>query len=119
MSGRRNKRRCRNCPDAQPAAVQPVQVAATQIATKLAGKKFDNNLLTRPGESDRLWNHVLFGTATCVGMIEGYVALGLPGNPHPQIVELVQRLVNVAKQIEESNANPSAPKLVPRHPSGD
>jgi hypothetical protein len=105
MSGRRRSRRCRNCPDAQPAIAQPVQDAVTKLAPKLSGKRLDNDLLTRAGESDRLWNHVLFGTATCVGMIEGYVALGLPGNPQPQIVELIRRLSNVVKQLEDNNAH--------------
>jgi hypothetical protein len=105
MSGRRKTRRCRNCPDTAPLAAKPVEAAAAKIATKYQGKKLDENLVTREVESNQLWNHVLFGTSTCVGMIEGYADLGLPGNPVPQIAELIRRLANVAKKYENTNAN--------------
>jgi hypothetical protein len=101
----RRNRRCRNCPDAQPTAEKPVQAAAEKITAKLAGKKLDQDLLTRPGESNRLWNHALFGTSTCVGLIEGYALLGLPGDPLPQIAELIRRLAVVAKHYENTNAD--------------
>lgn len=101
----RRNRRCRGCPDSPPAVATPVQDATTKIAAKIAGRQLDPNLITRQGESDRLWNHVLFGTATCVGMIEGYAELGLPGNPVPQIAELIRRLANVAQKYENPDAN--------------
>jgi hypothetical protein len=92
----RRNRRCRGCPPDAPAVVKPAQVVT---------KTLDPALITREGESERLWHHVLFGTATCVGMIEGYADKGLPGNPVPQIAELIRRLAVVAQHYEKHNAN--------------
>lgn len=95
-------RRCRNCPDPAP----PVKAQSPPPAVaKYAGKTLDPNLVNRSDESARLWNHVLFGTGTCVGMIEGYVSMGLPGDPLPQIDLLIKRLSAVSKQLEERNAD--------------
>lgn len=49
----------------------------------------------------RLWTHVLYGSQTCIKMIEGYAELGMPGDPLPQLVELkkrVDRLVEIFSQ---------------------
>lgn len=96
---RRSKRRCRNCPDEE--AVKPTPNVATN---KYADRVLEPRLVTQVSESERLWNHVLFGTGTCIGMIEGYAKLGLPGDPAPQIQQLIQRLQGVLKGIK-SNEN--------------
>ena len=94
-------RRCRNCPE--PAT--PAKAQQPQVITKFTGKTLDPNLVTQQTESARLWNHVLFGTGTCVGMIEGYVSMGLPGDPLPQIKLLINRLVAVQGLLLQQERN--------------
>ena len=74
--------------------------AAAKAAEKLVNGRIDGRLISVEGEADRLWNHVLFGTGTCVGMIEGYVQLKMPGNPLSQLHALVERLVQVIQTLE-------------------
>lgn len=64
--------------------------------------------ITTPGEGQRLWKHVLFGTSTCVSMIEGYAALDMPGNPKEALVALRDRIQKVLLKYEEPNANNSS-----------
>jgi hypothetical protein len=61
--------------------------------------------ITTPGEGQRLWKHVLFGTSTCISMIEGYAALGMPGDPCCALTEMRDRLTKVISNIEGTNAN--------------
>ena len=57
-------------------------------------------MVSSVGEGMRLWSHVLFGTNTCVSMIEGYQQLGMPGDPLPAIIQLRDRLSNLIHTIE-------------------
>jgi molybdopterin biosynthesis enzyme len=61
--------------------------------------------ITSPGEGERLWKHVLFGTSTCVQMIEGYADLAMPGNPCAALVALRDRIEKVLSKYEESHAD--------------
>lgn len=106
----RRTRRCRNCPDSPQAPALPiksVQIAEQKPVTILSPKIIDSE-----SEGLRLWNHVLFGTFTCVDMIAGYANLGMPGDPAPKIRDLIGRLTAVLKQVENKNANP-CPKQCP------
>jgi hypothetical protein len=70
--------------------------------------KIDTLLLTSETESSRLWRHVTFGTMTCIGMCEGYLNLGLPGDPTPELVAMRDRLNNIILKIEERNNETAA-----------
>jgi hypothetical protein len=94
----RFKEKCRFCPDAQPANSTP----------KLKRKPNTTNTIlsiSTPAEGQRLWKHVLFGTSTCISMIEGYAALGMPGDPCCALKELRDRIGNIIANIEGTNAN--------------
>jgi hypothetical protein len=58
--------------------------------------------ITLEGQGQRLWDHVLFGTGTCVGMIQGYANLGLPGDPCNQIEDLIGQLSAVLNQLRKN-----------------
>src|SRR5258708_28331759 len=85
--------RCRFCP--QPASAPVLKPTPTVQDVTLA--------ITSPGEGERLWKHVLFGTSTCVSMIEGYAALSMPGNPRAALVALRDRIEEVLSKYEESH----------------
>ena len=99
----RRKRRCRNCTD--PQSDELVSNAAAKSAAKLDSRTLDDSLVTQTGESQRLWRHVLYGTATCLGMIEGYANLGMSGDPLPQLLQLSERLQKLIKTFEDRNAS--------------
>jgi len=65
------------------ASTPVVNDAAAKAADKLAETKIDQRVVCVQGEAERLWRHVMFGTGTCVGMIEGYLNIGMPGDPLP------------------------------------
>jgi hypothetical protein len=44
-------------------------------------------------------------------MIEGYAALGMPGDPLPGLHSLVERLTGVIKSLEEKNASSTPPAV--------
>jgi hypothetical protein len=48
-----------------------------------------------------LWKHVLFGTGTCISMIEGYAKAKLTGNPLKGLLQLRDRLNRVIALYEE------------------
>jgi hypothetical protein len=102
---RRRRKPCRNCPE----PVQPSQQAANNAASKLASARLDPQIVSMAGEGDRLWRHVCFGTGTCIGMLEGYAALNVPGDPLPQLYSLAARLAGVIQNIERRNED-STPK---------
>lgn len=60
-------------------------------------------VLTFQGEGERLWKHVLVGTGTCIGMIEAYASLKVPGDPKDGIVSLRNRLNKVISKLEQNN----------------
>jgi len=105
----RRRKRCRGCTDDKPPTPTPVKDATVKVYNKYSGRKLDEALLTRSGESAALWNHILFGTGTCVGMIEGYTRLGLPGNPAPQLRDLIARLEGVAALYESKHEDSVSP----------
>jgi hypothetical protein len=81
---------------------KPAQIVEQKPTVILSQRVIDT-----PTEGLRLWNHVLFGTGTCVDMIQGYADLGMPGDPAPKIRDLIVRLTRVLHQVENKNANPS------------
>lgn len=88
MAVRNARKRCRgrNCPDAPQVKMAAQPTAMLNI--------------TSDGEGMRLWKHVLFGTGTCIGMIEGYAALGMPGDPYEALCQLRERLNQVISTYE-------------------
>lgn len=100
--------KCRFCPDQQQ---PPQQVKATLKAKPDTSKATLS--ITTPGEGQRLWKHVLFGTSTCISMIEGYADLGMPGDPRSALIEMRDRLNQVISNIEANNDK------TPRHASDD
>jgi hypothetical protein len=69
---------CGNCP-------RPIQVSYPAAVMRTLA-------ITSESESERLWKHVLYGTQTCIGMIEGYAELDLPGDPSGPIEAMRDRL---------------------------
>jgi len=108
------RRRCRNCPDEQtPSAAK---TAASNATAKVAGSKIDPTIITSCGEGQRLWNHVLFGTSTCIGMMRGYATLGMPGDPLPQLREIISMLTDIKNQLENQHADRNPTERLPDHP---
>lgn len=95
MPPRNRRPPCHNCPKAVAPAPKLPSIQATPVAPVL---DFPTS------EALRLWNHVLFGTGTCVGMIEGYAALQMPGDPVAGITHLRDRL-NAVIQIYKDRAH--------------
>lgn len=96
----KRRRRCRNCPDEST----PGSDASSIAAEKLSSAKIEPRVISVEGEGQRLWNHVLFGTGTCIGMLRGYADLNMPGDPLPQLHELASRLSQVIKTLEGKHA---------------
>lgn len=93
----RNARKCRrNCPE--PPVVTEVKASPSPRVLNI----------TSESEGERLWHHVLFGTGTCVDMIEGYHAANMPGNPLERIKSLSGRLQAVINTIETNNEGSSS-----------
>jgi hypothetical protein len=109
----RYKGRCRFCPDHPPAQPLKATLKPKPDTSKAALS------ITTPGEGQRLWKHVLFGTSTCISMIEGYADLGMPGDPRNALIEMRDRLNQVISNIEATHANNH--RLAPdeRHPRLD
>src|SRR5258708_28958960 len=85
--------KCRFCPTtASEQELKPTPTMQSVLA------------ITSPGEGERLWKHVLFGTSTCVSMIEGYSSLGMPGSPKDALVALRDRIQKVLSKYEEAHA---------------
>ena len=53
-------------------------------------------------QGERLWKHVLTGTAFCVSMLDGYVRQQLPGDPREAIYGLITRLKHLIEHLEVS-----------------
>jgi hypothetical protein len=103
----RVKTPCRFCPEPTQ-TLKPTPVPETM---RLA--------ITTPGEGERLWKHVLFGTSTCISMIEGYAALDMPGNPQAALVALRDRIDKVLSKYEEPHAINQSGSPPEHLPSGD
>jgi len=82
-----------------------VNDAANKAADQLAKATIDPRLISVDGEAERLWKHVLFGTGTCVGMLSGYTALELPGDPLPHLYSLAERLHEIIATHEKRKSN--------------
>ncbi len=95
----RNKKRCSTCPAPKPkVVVQTERVDAG--AYPLEAKPNAPNLTYEVSEALKLWKHVLFGTSTCISMIEGYANLQLPGDPLEGVTHLRDRLNQVIQKLE-------------------
>lgn len=99
MAKRPKKRPCRgrNCPD------KPAEPAPPQVSHQFSDAKLDQRVVNVENEGVRLWNHVLYGTGTCVGMLAGYTQLNVPGNPLPQLHSLAARLQEIIHQHEKKH----------------
>lgn len=104
MARGRNRQKCRKCPQPEQAAAITRQ-AADKAQAKLTDAKLEPRIIYIEGEGERLWRHVLFGTGTCIGMLAGYAALNVPGNPLPQLYALANQLNSVIQQVEQSHGN--------------
>ena len=71
----RNKR-CRNCPKPKPLEPKPETVI----------------VVTSEEESRRIWGNIQAATALSIGLMEGYVQLGLPGKSNEAVAALRDRL---------------------------
>lgn len=119
MSRRRNRdsrKRCKNCPDAVPpvGSQTPAIIAANNAALKMALRP-----IAEGTEGTKLWHHLLFGTGTLIGMMDGYADAGLPGGPVDQVNQLIQRLVQVAQKLATTNETRDSKALVPDDPARD
>jgi len=94
MPPRNRRPPCHNCPKAVAPKTTP-KLPTVQAAASTPAMDFPTS------EALRLWNHVLFGTGTCVGMIEGYAALNMPGDPLAGIKHLRDRLSTVIHIYED------------------
>jgi len=74
-------------------------VASAKAVAKL--KELAPELVTSQAEGEKLWRHALFGTGTCVGLLSGYAALGMPGDPVPHLQALVSRLTETIELLEK------------------
>lgn len=104
MARDRNGRRCRNCPE-EPQAPSVAQTVAAGAAAKVTSSVIDPKIITTDGAGQKLWNHVLFGTSTCIGMMRGYAELGMPGDPLPQLRDMISMLTDITQLIEKRNAD--------------
>ncbi len=77
-------RRCRNCPPRGVVASVSVAVPAVPTTVTVTVASED--------EAQRIWNHVQTATALCIGAMEGYVQLKLPGVDRETIQALRDRL---------------------------
>lgn len=91
MASRNNRRKkfCRNC-DSPNVVAKAAKKAAEQTPS----------VISEGTESVRLWRHVLYGTGTCVGMMEGYAALGMEGASVEQIQALIVRLDKLISTVQ-------------------
>lgn len=80
------KVKCATCPKA------PDRASRASAAAKVAPEPPSEKLTLSEQQGIKLWSHVLFGTGTCVGMIEGYARMDMPGDPREAITELRDRL---------------------------
>lgn len=64
--------------------------------------QYPETLFMLPPETEyiRLWRHVIFGTGTCISMIEGYTGLNMPGDVLNDLYVLRDRLNSVISKHE-------------------
>ena len=110
---------CKGCPQST------VSTPKTKVSP-ITGKAVEHKsiVITSTEEGQNLWNHILFGTGSCVGMIEGYQKMGLPGDPLPSLIDLRDRLnavINNNFKVKNGNCTPTerdAPTSESRSPIG-
>lgn len=93
MAVRYPKGVCQTCPKPTPTPVP---------AAKIELRSYHSVPMD---ESLRLWRHILFGTTTCVSIIEGYAEQGLPGNPIDGVKHLRDRLNTLIQKLETPHAS--------------
>ena len=102
MPPRNQQRSCHNCPLPTPPAAPPTRQAALVAAPP--PQRYDV-----PVEDGlKLWRHVLFGTNTCIDMIDGYAKLGMPGDPIKGVQHLRDRLNEIIHHLEGRNDAPDS-----------
>ena len=87
------------------------RIGAVKVDTS-AKTLFD---LRPEAEYERLWNHVLVGTNTCVDMITNYANMGMPGLNMQRLKDMRDRLDSIIKTTRLQNEQP---KNLPSVPSG-
>lgn len=105
------RRRCRE--------VHAAQIASDAAAAKIADVTVDKKILSVEGEAARLWNHVIFGTGTCVGMLLGYAKLRMPGDPRKGLYALRDQLNLAIKTVEETHEDSTPTSVDSDHPTPD
>lgn len=76
------------------------QKAKAAVAATVEGIQIAPAILTTEGEGCRLWKHVVFGTNTCLSMLDGYADLGMPGDPVPELQLMVTKLKRIITKLE-------------------
>ncbi len=57
--------------------------------------------LSTEEEYNKLWNHILYGTKTCIRMLKGYTDLGMPGEPLESLIDLRDELQKLIERHEK------------------
>ena len=101
MPPRNQKKPCHNCPQPKAErdlrAQRPVKKGADPLVAAPPSEQ-PNSVPVEEGL--KLWRHVLFGTNTCIDMIEGYSKLGMPGDPTDGVKHLRNRLNQIINNLE-------------------
>lgn len=108
MPPRNRRPPCHNCPKARAEQTQPEPKRTPKQPPQPAAAV--TPLVGFPdSEALRLWNHILFGTGSCIGMIEGYTTRNLYGDPLEGIKHLRDRLNAVIQIHEDRSHAPDSP----------
>lgn len=113
----KSKKPCGDCPQPK-ATISPATTRPPEpIQSRGAQVKIMYSLPMEEGL--RLWKHVLFGTSTCIAMIEGYALLGMPGDPLDGLTQMRDRLSKVITHFEtQRNAShPPEERTTPTNPT--
>src|SRR5688572_5371260 len=86
-------------------AREPASKQARGVALALRKPSYPESLFMLPPEDEyiRLWRHVLYGTGTCLGMIEGYTRLNMPGSVLEDLYKLRDQLNSIISVHEAKN----------------
>jgi hypothetical protein len=100
----RNKRPCANCPPPKHDFVAPSAARPPGPTPTFQNGSVKIAMSVSEEEGLRLWKHVLYGTSSCIGMIEGYSLLDVPGNPLEALVQMRDRLNTLISKHEGKHA---------------
>ncbi len=64
-------------------------------------------------EYEKLWRHALVGTSSCIGLLEGYSEIGMPGVPVEALKDFAERLLQIVEREENGRQTPPTSTDVP------